>query len=176
MRSYDKHESKKWLKKIWLIWAVFLYILTVYIRLCYVKEKDVPYLTHANLPLGPIEYSFLILTIVCLYFAYSYRNRWLKDQNIQIPPRVMQQAQKRNRPPIFLKYANDVITSVAMSLSGGFFGLLYFFISKDWQAFFVFIAISAIAIVYFRPKSEEFERYQSKIANAPEEMNDAGRQ
>jgi hypothetical protein len=176
MRSYDKYESKKWLRKIWLIWAAFLYILTVYIRLCYMKEKDVPYLTHAKLPLGVIEYSFLILAFVFLYFAYFYRNRWLKDQNIKISPRVVQQALKRNKPPIFLKYANDVISSVAISLCNAFLGLLYFFVSKDWQAFFVFVAISAIAIVYFRPKSEEFDRYQSKIANAPEEMHDAGRQ
>jgi hypothetical protein len=164
MRSQDKYESKKWLRRIWLIWAACLYVLTVYIRLCYLKEKDVPYLTKAKLPLGIVEYSFLIIAFASLYFAYYYRSRWLKGKNIKIASRVIKHAQKRKKPPIFLKYANDVVGSVAISMCSGFLGLLYFFVSKDWQAFFVFIAISSIAIVYFRPKSEEFDRYQSKYS------------
>lgn len=162
MESQDKKEVKKWIREVWIMWAVFLCTLFIYIGLCYLKKNDVPYFAEAKLPLEIIKYSFFIFALGSLCFTYSYRERWLKNQIIKINQRIIQRAHKINTPPIFLKYSTDVISSFAFSLCSGFLGLTYFFLSGDWQAFYVFIAISAIAITYFRPKLKEFEQYLSK--------------
>jgi len=162
MGSQDRMEIKKWIWKIWLLWTALFYTPFVYIRLCYLKENDIPYFAGANLPLKIIKVIFIIVAFCVLYFAYYYRKRLLKNSNIKFNQRIIQRAERIKKPPIFLKYFADVIFSVAISLCSGFLGLIYFFISKDWQTLYGSIVLSAIAIIYFRPKLKEFEQYLSK--------------
>lgn len=154
----ENKELKQWMRKIWIIWAAVLYALYAYIKLCHFTKNDVPYFAEAKLPLEVIKYSLFVFTAFLLFFAYSYRKRKPKGQNIGFNQRILQRAQKMNKPPIFVKYSSDVISSLAITLCIGLFGLIYFFVSGDWQTFYIFIIISAIAITYFRPKLKEFER------------------
>jgi C4-dicarboxylate transporter len=109
-----------------------------------------------------MKYSLFLLVLLSIYIAYYFRKRWLKNKGSGVSQRIVRHASKNNKPPAFLKYALDVICSVFISVSSGFFGLIYFFLSKDWQALFVFITISAIAIIYFRPRIEELEKYMAE--------------
>ena len=152
---------KKELRKLWLIWAALLYALFAYVRLCHLKENDIPYFTNANLPLELIQYILFVTGFGALCFSYFYRRRWLKNANYKFNNRIIERAHKIGRPPIFLQYSSNVVFSGAVSLLPGLLGLLYFFISKAWETLYVFIVISAIALIYFRPHLKELERYIS---------------
>lgn len=162
MQSQNNTEIKKWLRKIWIGWAALLYTLFVYVRLCSMKESDIPYFAAAKLPLDTIKYICFGIGIVSLYFAYQYRRRWLRNGNVKLSSRVVERADRIKKPPIFLKYASDVLFTGGISVVSGFLGLLYLFISKDWRTLYISIVISAIALIYFKPNVREFEQYLSK--------------
>jgi hypothetical protein len=161
MTNQAKDDIKKELRKLWLIWAALLYTLFGYVRLCHLKENDIPYFTDAKLPLELLKYILFVTSFGILYVSYFYRRQWLKDTNNKFNNRIIKRAHKTGRPPVFLQYTSDVVFSGAISLLPGLLGLLFFFISKDWKTLYVFIAISAIALIYFRPNLKEFERYIS---------------
>jgi hypothetical protein len=66
----------------------------------------------------------------------------------------------RSRPDIQTvigKYATAVIISLALSESVGIFGLVLFFLGKDFQILHAFLACSAVAMVFHRPRVSEIE-------------------
>jgi len=62
-----------------------------------------------------------------------------------------------------VKYSIAVICSMATCMSVGVAGLGMFLLTKDFQTLYVLVAISAIAIVYHRPKRSEFESLASSV-------------
>lgn len=164
--KYEDKEIKDWIRNLWVLWAAFLYVQFIYIGLGYMKQDYMPFFVEAKLPMGLVRFGFFIIALTVLCSAYFHRRRWLKSQNIKINPKIIQRARRTNLPPIFLQYSTDVLYSFCVSSSCGLLGLAYFSLSRDWQTFCVFIAISVITIIHFRPKLKEFEQYLRSAGNS----------
>jgi hypothetical protein len=64
--------------------------------------------------------------------------------------------QTQTRPPSVLqRYNSAVIAPLAMSESVGIYGLVLFLLGKDESDLYLLLGISALAMVYHRPKREE---------------------
>ena len=63
-----------------------------------------------------------------------------------------------NQPPFVGHYAAVVIISLALSESIGIYGLVLFLLGGGFKTLYTFIAVSALAMVFYRPKREEMEK------------------
>ena len=63
-----------------------------------------------------------------------------------------------NTPPFLAKYITTVIVSLALSESIGIYGFVLFLLGYNFQTLYTFMIVSALAMVFYRPKREELER------------------
>ena len=63
-----------------------------------------------------------------------------------------------NRSEAFSKYAVAMIIPIALSEVVGIFGLVLFLLGAGFQTLYIFIGVSAITMVLFRPRRKEIEK------------------
>jgi hypothetical protein len=143
------------MRTIWKIWAAILFSVWAYIRVCHYLEKEVPYFKEYDLPLESIKYSFFALSLVALYLSYHFRKTMLKRPSIKSDLKIIERARKLGKPAVLVKYSTIVLVSFAFSESICLFGVVYFFLSGDYETLYVLTGIAAIAMVYHRPRAKE---------------------
>jgi len=62
-----------------------------------------------------------------------------------------------NQSAIIGKYVTAMLVSLALSEFIGIMGLALFFLGDNFQVLYIFMAISAVAMFFYRPKREELE-------------------
>ena len=95
--------------------------------------------------------SVFIYVLICHMVAVS--------NSINMPSSP---ASPRNLAQFLPQYTAVMLISCALSEAVGIFGLVLFLAGDSFQNLYIFIGVSAIALVYFRSKKEEIE----KMANA----------
>lgn len=155
MEDLNSDIVKKGIRTIWKIWAVILFSFWAYIRVCHYLEREVPYLKEYDLPLELIKYSFFALSLIVLYLSYHLRKTMLKRPSIKSDLKIIERAKKFGKPPILVKYSTIVLVSVAFSESICLLGVVYFFLSGDYETLYLLIGIATIAMVYHRPRAKE---------------------
>ena len=73
-------------------------------------------------------------------------------------PKPVERMVKWDGPPFIAKYATAVIVSLALSESIGIYGFVLFLLGGGFKTLYIFIAVSALAMVFYRPKREEMEK------------------
>jgi hypothetical protein len=63
-----------------------------------------------------------------------------------------------NTAPFVGKYTTFVIVSLALSESIGIYGFVLFLLGDSFQTLYTFIAVSALAMIFYRPKRKELEK------------------
>ena len=108
--------------------------------------------------LKKILYGVALATFVLAYFLRKLMvsGRFSGSQGSPFKP-----VGPSRQPPYLAKYTMAVVVSLAFSESMGIYGLVLFFLGEDLQTLYTFIAISALAMIFFRPKMEELERLAS---------------
>ena len=73
-------------------------------------------------------------------------------------PKPVERMVKWDAPPYIAQYATAVIVSLALSESIGIYGFVLFLLGGGFKTLYTFIGISAVAMVFYRPKREEMEK------------------
>jgi hypothetical protein len=56
-------------------------------------------------------------------------------------------------------YTKATVITLALAESIGIFGLVLFFLGDSFQVLYLFIAVSAAVMFYYRPKRDELEAF-----------------
>ena len=144
----DKQALKNKMTVIWIIWGALFLSLFIYIL--------VGHLMAGSLETNMLDQEFPMTLLTNILFAIgvselvlAYVLKWfMLKQSGQSEPDISQAAGK---------YTVIVIISNAISESVGIYGLVLFFLTQDFQVLYTFMFISAMAMLYFRPKSKELE-------------------
>jgi hypothetical protein len=79
-----------------------------------------------------------------------------------------------SQPQALGKYTTAVMVSLALSESIGIYGLVLFFLGSTIQTLYLFMVISACAMIFFRPKKEELAELaismQAANAQTPQDV------
>ena len=138
----EKELLEKGLRPIRIIWVAALGSLVVYIIMVHLLGEKI------NLrvsDIGLYRNIALGLTIAELWFTYFIRKKMLLSKS------------PRKRTAV-LHYMEIFIITLEILESIAIYGLLLIFLGDSLLIFYIFIAISALAMVYFRPKWMELEQ------------------
>lgn len=151
----EKDAIEKGMKQLWLIWAVMILGLLAYLAIIYTLGEEITP-TGKDLPLELLRNIFYGVSVIVLYLGHFIRKRIIK--NTRFSTQLYKDRKEfSNQPSYMMKYTAAVVASLAMSESIAIFGLVLFFIGADYQTFYIFLAISALGMFYFRPKRAELE-------------------
>ncbi|MBF0243119.1 MAG: hypothetical protein HQK64_11685 [Desulfamplus sp.] len=153
----DRDSVKKSILRVWIIWGAMFFSLFIYVALCHILAPSLkPIVNSTNFPIDTLKNSLFVASIAAFFFSIYIRKFILNPESKLT--RFNQIASQTNIDPAILRYQTAVIISVAISESIGIFGLVIFFLSKDINTLYIFIGMSATAMIYNIPKRSEIEQ------------------
>jgi hypothetical protein len=153
--TLDKDTAKKDLRTIWIIWSAIFLSLWLYIVVCHELVKEVPYVKGYDASLELLKYVFFALSLIALYLSHRLRKTMMERSSVKSDLRVVERTRQLGKSPTLVKYMMIVLVSVALSEGVTLLGVVYFFLSGDFQTLYVLLGLSAIAMIYHRPKADE---------------------
>lgn len=152
------HEDQKEMKQLdtgWtvvlLIWGAILASLGIYLVICIILEKELQINLDPKLPLETIKYALFSVSFITLFVVHYLRKFLLRDSNSIVNSSQTSSLQH----PAVGKYLVTVIITSALLESIGIYGVVLFFMAKDTLSLYQLLIISAVAMIYFRPRKDE---------------------
>ena len=113
--------------------------------------------------------TLLVISVFCLIFAYFIKRFMLKvylrDSKRNFIQKVFASVSIIFSSGALIpssyavsRYMSTLFVCIAFSMSVGIFGLILFIIGGGFLTFYCFIALSAVAMFFFRPRLEELEK------------------
>ena len=163
MSQVNTDDIKKELRKTWMMWGALLYSLFLYIKICHLLDSRWEPILNNSFPAETLKIIVFIVSAVLLIFSLYWRNYILTSNNPKTDAGYIKRASKTNSNPAVIKYSTAVICSTAIALNVGIAGFGMFLLIKDFQTLYLLVTISAIAVVYYRPKKSELESVVSSM-------------
>jgi len=162
MRPDVQKALKGVLRKAWFVWIVMFCSLPVALIACYAMADDLKVFSVQDIPLS-ISRNILLVSAAILFIVTGNIRRF------QLHAKSIAQRATRTPPTmnvhdqIIIKYLSVMIISLALSEVIGVFGVLLFILSGDFQSLYLFIAISAAAMLLYCPKWNEIQGIAIKM-------------
>lgn len=152
--SNTEEDLKKGVRINWIIWSIMFGALAIYLIVCFLKAEGINTKLHSSI--APIKYILCIISAIGLACIYYVRRIMLK-----ICPN--NNSSMNNGHPSLIKtglnqYTRAQIISLAIAESIGVYGLVYFFLTKDYLFLYILILISAIVMIIYRPKVKDLKQ------------------
>lgn len=145
-------------RTIRLIWAALLACLLVYVLICHVGGEEIRAAVAPDFPRELLRNILYFIAVAELIIAYFLRKFILKPTVSRPESSFIQHEQDGDIAVVVSKYMVAVLVSLAISESIGIYGLVLYLLGDELQALYIFVAVSALAMFYFRPKMEELEQ------------------
>ena len=158
MEETGRADFEKGLKILWIIWAAMLGPLLIYVFICHQGGEEIRGNMTSELPIGLLKNIFHGAVIVTLLFAHFLRRFMLTGRFSRSEVRPYNPGSMSHQPALLAKYTVAVLVSLALCEGIGICGVVLFFLGADLKTLYIFIAISALSMFYYRPKMEELER------------------
>ena len=145
---------------ILLIWGAILASLGIYLVICITIIKDQLQISiDPNLPIEKIKYALFGVSFTTLFLVHYLRKFLLKISNSAVNSKQSQSTQH----PAVGKYTVAVIITSVLLESIGIYGVVLFLMAKDTLSLYQLLIISAVAMIYFRPRKDELLNLSAQI-------------
>jgi hypothetical protein len=89
--------------------------------------------------------------------TYYIRGLLLSGKFTQARQLALESKRHRDPPSFLARYTTAMVVALALCESIGIFGLVLFLLGDTYRTLHAFISLSAVSMVYYRPKLEELE-------------------
>jgi len=145
--------KKGWMP-IMMIWASMFASLVIYVVICHILAEQMTFTADETFPYQTLKYALFGAAVFILLLS-SVIHRSMLNSGKPLPP---QTGAAQPHHPAVGKYLTAMLISLAMSEAVGIFGLVLFFLSRDFSSLYFFVILSACAMYRYRPKKYELVR------------------
>lgn len=146
----EKKQLDNGFRVIVVIWGALLISLGAYLVACLLVGKNLETNIGPDFPIETLKYALYGIAFVELFIVHFLRKYLLRTEM-----GVIQSEQATPNHPAVARYTVIILVTSALLESIGIYGVVLFLLSKDTLALYQLLAISAIAMVHFRPRKEE---------------------
>lgn len=167
----EKDAINKGMRTLWLIWAAMVGTLLIYVDVCHQLGEGLKDTVGPDVPVGLLRNIFFPLAAAELIMSYYLRRFWLKTRPEAARATMGKRTATLNRPFFVIQYTTVVVISLALAESVGIYGFVLFQLGAGFKTLYIFIVVSALAMLFYRPKREEMEKlamaYKKQAGAAP---------
>lgn len=171
LEAQEKEAINKGMLTLWVIWGAMLGSLFIYVVVCHVLGEGFGRIEGSDLSIGLLRKILAGMGVVVVLVAYFMRRFILSGQRVIPQSKPDERTVGWNTTPFVAQYMAVVIVSIALSEGIGIFGFVLFILGDSFQTLYTFIVVSALAMFFFRPKSEELDKlasaYKKQDQSAP---------
>ena len=153
-----KHFDTGW-RIILIIWGAMLASLGIYLVICIIFKDRLQFSIDPNLPIVTIKYALFGVSFITLFVVHYLRKFLLRISNSIVNSNQSPSSQQT----ALGKYAVAVLITSALLETIGIYGVVLFFIAKDTLSLYQLLTISAVAMIYFRPRKNELLDLSSQM-------------
>jgi len=157
LEEKDRIILQEGMRTAWIIWAALFVSLGIYLIIAHLIGERAEF---GNVPESItqlLRYVLMGAGAVILFLARFIRKIMLKGGAGITSAMSGAIEQAANTRPVVGRYISALLVSLSLAESVGIFGLVLFFLSKDFQTLYLFVGCSALAMYFYRPKMEELE-------------------
>jgi len=158
VEAQERDAIDKGVKTLWVIWAAMLVSLLMYVFICHQPGIGFKGVGGTDFPIGLLRNIFFGAGAAAWFMAYFMRRSMLSVRAGISKQKPVERVVTWDAPPYIAQYATAVIVSLALSESIGIYGFVLFLLGGGFTTLYTFIGISALAMVFYRPKREEMEK------------------
>lgn len=151
----EKEMVDKGMIVMWIIWGAILVSLFVYVLVCHLAGDQIRQNANPAIPLDLFKNILYAVSLITLIISYFVRKAVLVVRSSGTRTGASNISQQSTQPAFIGKYTVAMIISLALSESIGIYGVVLYFIGDSLQTLYTFIGVSAIAMIFYRPKKEE---------------------
>jgi len=155
VEAQERAAIDKGMQTLWIIWAAMLVSLLIYVFICHQPGIGFEGVGGSDCPIGLLRNIFFGAGAAAWFMAYFMRRSMLSVRPGISKSKPVERMVKWDAPPYIAKYATAVIVSLALSESIGIYGFVLFLLGGGFKTLYTFIGISALAMVFYRPRREE---------------------
>lgn len=155
MKTDEDNSLKKGMLKIWIIWGAMFTSLCIYIAICHLLEPTWIAVATPDFPVDTLKNLLYAAAFIILLLSNYIRKYIMKSHSSARLTSSDHITSMTTMPPVLIRYQIAVLISLALSESIAIFGIIIFLLTKDMNTFYIFIAISAAAMLYHVPKQAD---------------------
>jgi len=159
-RSEMKGVDAGW-RVVLMIWGAILASLGVYLVVCLSVGKSLQINISSDFSFKTIKYALFGVSYITLFLVY-YLRKFLMNPGRSIPN--SKQISSTQHPAI-AKYTIAIVITSALLESIGIYGVILFLLAKDTSSLYQLLLISAVGMIYYRPRKEELIKIASHMGN-----------
>ncbi len=165
----EKEQLVKGMRVLKIIWGAMLLSLGIYVFVCHFIGSQAARPMGENFPVDLLRNILYVISAAELFLIHFLKKIMLKAPAAGQPADTPARKETANVHPAVGKYTAAMIVCYSIAESIGIYGVVLFFLSLDYETLYVFIFISAVAMVFFRPKFEELEQLAAAMKGVTQE-------
>ena len=138
-----------------IVWTAILMSLVLFLFICHFVRIPIELDQSADAAIEGLVYVFYALAVAQFFLAHFLRRALLSSKKPASATPSPEAQTVQTRQQILAKYSAAVIVSLAIAESIGILSLVLFFFTGNFQTLYILMVVSAVAIIYHRPKKEE---------------------
>lgn len=155
----DRERFNRRFLQLWIIWSGMISSLVIYVIICHLLEDQI---RAAVMPEG-FSLDMLRNILIGLSAAELVLIGYLRRRATE-GPRSRRKTGTAPRPVIhkqvfMTRYSALVIATLAIAETIGVYGLMLFLLGDGYTTLHLFIAVSAAAMIIYRPGTDELKRF-----------------
>jgi len=155
-----KYTAENTIRSLWIYWFIGLSLIGLYICIVDFLAEQEPAFTIEPSFLY-VKYTLYASSFVCLGFAHFFRSS-LANKSSRLFKDIAQRIPPTHPFPWLLHCKRAALTSFAFLQMVGINGLVLFIRGRDFEAFYVLIVVSVVALLYFRPRQKEIDNCRNQ--------------
>ena len=146
MREEEKTTFEQRFLIIMMIWGSMLASLIIYLAVCMFINEIYQIPVGEDFPIATLKNIFYAVSIVIVFAIKFIRNKLLPEKGNR----------SENKINYYIgKYIVAILVSSALAEFIGILGLVLFLLNKNFNDLYLFLAISAAALIFYRPRKSE---------------------
>jgi len=143
---------------LWFIWVAMVASLLVYVFICSQFGEEIRRTQGSDLPINLLRNLFYVVAVITVFVAHFLRKLMLSARFSNSGGKGFETGAGSQQSALVARYTIATIVALALSESIGVFGFVLFLLGDSMQTLYIFVGISAVAMFFYRPKREEYER------------------
>ena len=153
----EKDAIRKGMMTLWFIWAAMVGSLLIYLYIGYTFGDEIKKPLQPGFPMELLRNILYGISIITIFLSQFLKKFMLGVKDGSAVSTLFKYRRQSDQPLFLAKYTMAVMVSLALSESIAIYGLVLFLVGTDYQTFYIFTAISALSLFFYRPKRTELE-------------------
>ena len=151
----EKKVVERGMMALWFIWGAIFISLFIYVFIAHALGEEIRQVSMKESDLSLLRNILIVVGIFEIFIIHILRRFMLPKSPDEYKTGNREMAAHSEASSFLPLYTRATIITLALAESLGIYGLVLFFLGDSFHTLYLFMAVSAVIMFYYRPKKRE---------------------